>query len=71
MNSFQDGINYGLPKLGYDKIMDNQRRVVVLSKLYMWLVEMSFIITYVAPTGSGKSLIFQIEPVNFISHASR
>ena len=28
MNSFEDGINYGLLKLGYDKIMDNQRRVV-------------------------------------------
>ena len=28
MNSFRDGIIYGLRKLGFDKIMDNQRRVV-------------------------------------------
>jgi hypothetical protein len=28
MNSFQDGIIYGLRELGYDKIMGNQRRFV-------------------------------------------
>ena len=28
MNSLENGIEYGLRKLGYDKIEDNQRKVV-------------------------------------------
>ena len=52
MNLFQDGNNYGLCKLGYDKIMDNQRRVV---EAYVAGRD----VLMVAPTGSGKSLIFK------------
>ena len=66
MNSFEDGINYGLLKLGYDKIMDNQRRVV---EAYVAGRD----VLMVAPTGSGKSLVFQIAPFvfDFINHGVR
>ena len=55
MNSLQDSIEYGLRKLGYDKIKDNQRKVV---EAYVAGRD----VLMVAPTGSGKSLIFQIAP---------
>ena len=58
MNSLQDSIEYGLRKLGYDKIKDNQQKVV---EAYVAGRD----VLMVAPTGSGKSLIFQIAPFVF------
>ena len=53
MNSLQASIKYGLRKLGYDKVKDNQRKVV---EAYVAGRD----VLMVAPTGSGKSLIFQM-----------
>ena len=66
MNSLQDSIEYGLRKLAYDKIKGNQRKVV---EAY---VAGRDVLT-VAPTGSGKSPIFQIAPFvfDFISYCVR
>jgi hypothetical protein len=43
MNSFQDGIIYGLRELGYDKIMDNLRRFVEALcgfEMSLWLLQL-------------------------------
>ena len=66
MNSLQDSIEYGLCKLGYDKIKDNQRNVV---EAYVAGRD----VLMVAPTGSGKSLIFHMAPFvfDFISYGVR
>ena len=66
MNSLQDSIEYGLCKLGYDKIKDNQRKV-----LEAYVADRDVLM--VAPTGSGMSLIFQIAPFvfDFISYGVR
>jgi superfamily II DNA helicase RecQ len=57
-NSVQSAISYGLRSLGYSEAMDAQCRVI---EAYM----ASRDVMMVAPTGSGKSLIFQISPFVF------
>ena len=57
-NSVQSTISYGLRLLGYSEARDAQRRVV---EEYIAGRD----VLMVAPTGSGKSLIFQIAPFVF------
>ena len=65
-NSVQSAISYGLRSLGYSEAMDAQRRVI---EAYMAGRD----VLMVAPTGSGKSLIFQIAPFVFdhLRHGER
>ena len=59
-------INFGLQKLGIEAIKENQRKVVegYLSGRDVLMI---------APTGSGKSLTFQISPfaIDFWKHGDR
>ncbi|XP_028406817.1 uncharacterized protein LOC114529262 [Dendronephthya gigantea] len=59
-------IDFGLEKLGFLSIKNNQRKVVeaYLNKLDVLMV---------SPTGSGKSLTFQISPfaLDYIKHGER
>ena len=51
-------LNFGLQKLGYDKLRDGQKRVV---EAYLTGKDVFFC----SPTGSGKSLCFEIAPFVF------
>ena len=51
-------LNFGLQKLGYSKLRDGQRRVVEA-----YLTEKD--VYFCSPTGSGKSLCFEIAPFVF------
>ena len=53
-------LNFGLQKLGYDKLRDGQKRVV---EAYLTGKDVFFC----SPTGSGKSLCFEIAP--FVENA--
>ena len=63
MYSIKDAISYGLRKLGFDQIKENQRQVV---EAYLAGRD----VLMVSPTGSGKSLTFHIAPFvyNYLKH---
>ena len=59
-------INFGLNKLNFENIRENQRKVV---KAYLTGRD----VLMISPTGSGKSLTFHITPfaIDFFKHGER
>lgn len=66
MRSIKDAINYGLSKIGFTEIREHQRQVVEA-----YLSGKDVFVS--APTGSGKSLTFEIAPYvfDYMEHGER
>ena len=62
----QEAINFGLNKLNFDDIRENQRKVV---EAYLSGRD----VLMISPTGLGKSLTFHIAPfaIDFFKHGKR
>ena len=64
--NLREAINFGIKKLNFEDIRENQRKVVeaYLSGRDVFMI---------SPTGSGKSLTFHIAPfaIDFFKHGER
>lgn len=66
MANISRAIDFGLNKLGFNYIRENQRKVIEA-----YLCERDVLM--IAPTGSGKSLTFQISPyvIDYVEHGDQ